>query len=108
MLPDKENQERLCARVASSGCSYAPRGLSTGEADRRTYCAPETREGRARFPVSCPAPAAGARGLVKMAILERSPATPTLVLVRLSPRLVWRVGLPGAPDCCHEHACQTR
>ena len=29
-------------------------------------------------------------------------------LVLVSPRLVWRVGLPGAPDCCHEHACQTR
>ena len=29
-------------------------------------------------------------------------------LVPVSPRLVWRVGLPGAPDCCHEHACQTR
>ena len=29
-------------------------------------------------------------------------------LVLVSPRLVWRVGLPGEPDCCHEHACQTR
>ena len=29
-------------------------------------------------------------------------------LVLVSPRLVWRVGLPGAPDCCHEHACQIR
>ena len=29
-------------------------------------------------------------------------------LVPVSPSLVWRVGLPGAPDCCHEHACQTR
>src|SRR3954469_20842027 len=31
-----------------------------------------------------------------------------LRLVPVSPRLVWRGGLPGAPDCCHEHACQTR
>src|SRR5438094_2132766 len=31
-----------------------------------------------------------------------------LRLVPVSPRLVWCVGLPGAPDCCHEHACQTR
>jgi hypothetical protein len=30
-------------------------------------------------------------------------------LVLVSPRLVvWRVGLPGVPDCCQEHACQTR
>jgi hypothetical protein len=29
-------------------------------------------------------------------------------LVLVSPRLVWRGDLPGAPDCCHEHACQTR
>jgi hypothetical protein len=31
-------------------------------------------------------------------------------LVPVSPRLVlvWRVGLPGPPDCCYEHACQIR
>jgi len=31
-----------------------------------------------------------------------------LFLVLLSPSLVWRVGLSGPPDCCHEHACQIR
>src|SRR3990172_9246278 len=41
-------------------------------------------------------------------MMRGSPATPSLLLVLVSPRLVWRVGLPGAPDCCHEHACQTR
>ncbi len=29
-------------------------------------------------------------------------------VVLVSPRLVWRVGLPGGSDCRHEHACQTR
>ena len=29
-------------------------------------------------------------------------------LVPVSPSLVWRAGLPGVPNCCHEHACQIR
>ena len=37
-----------------------------------------------------------------------SPATPRLLLVPVSPCLVWRGGLPGTPDCCFEHARQTR
>src|SRR5437868_3833284 len=41
-------------------------------------------------------------------MIGRSPVTPSLLLVPVSPRLVWRAGLAGAPDCCHEHACQTR
>ncbi len=31
-----------------------------------------------------------------------------LSLVLVSPKLVWRVGLPGPPECCFEHACQIR
>jgi hypothetical protein len=31
-----------------------------------------------------------------------------LFVVPVSPRLVWRVGLPGPPECCFEHACQIR
>jgi hypothetical protein len=45
---------------------------------------------------------------MKMGMMWWSPATPIFFLVLLSPSLVWRVGLPGPPDCCHEHACQIR
>lgn len=41
-------------------------------------------------------------------LMPGSPSTPRPFLVPASPSLVWRVGLPGVPDCCQEHACQTR
>jgi hypothetical protein len=42
------------------------------------------------------------------ALILGSPMNADLPLAPASPRLVWCVGLPGVPDCCHEHACQTR
>jgi hypothetical protein len=53
-------------------------------------------------------PGVGPHGRMKVGDDVVSPATPTFSLVPVSPRLVWCVGLAGAPDCCHEHACQTR
>jgi len=61
-----------------------------------------------RNAASLRARAAGPRGLMKMGDDVVVARDADLSLVLLSPRLVWRVGLPGPPDCCHEHACQIR
>ena len=61
-----------------------------------------------KLPASWAVRCADGLGLMKMLDDLAVVLDAVLRLVPVSPRLVWRGGLPGAPDCCHEHACQTR
>jgi hypothetical protein len=51
----------------------------------------------------CPA---GPRGRMRMLDDSVVARDAECSLVPVSPRLVWRVGLPGPLDCCYVHACQ--